>query len=125
MNKKIIDTAINISQRSTYRHRVGAVIFSKNKIISTGHNFKERSVKKLHPRFQKWPGSVHAEVMAIINAKTDLKRASILVVRVNNKNQLLLSRPCQECMKYIQYVGIKRIYYSISSYPYIIEMEQY
>jgi dCMP deaminase len=123
---KIPNTLINIAIEeallSDHKQKVGAVIFNKKIIVSKGHNTKQKSIKKFHPRFQRFPYSVHAEVDAIINAKRDLKGFSILVIRINNSNQFRLSKPCNDCMKYLNYAGIKKIYYSVSNYPYVLEM---
>ncbi len=123
---KIPNTLINIAIEeallSDHKQKVGAVIFNKKIIVSKGHNTKQKSIKKFHPRFQRFPYSVHAEVDAIINAKRDLKGLSMLVIRINNSNQFRLSKPCNDCMKYLNYVGIKKIYYSVSNYPYVLEM---
>ena len=102
--------------------RMGCVIYSKKRILSLGHNC-QRMVKKLHPKFQNWKGSVHAEVDAIIKAKKDLRGSTLLVVRINKKNELRMAKPCNDCMKYIEYVGIKRIYYSLSNPPFIEKIE--
>ena len=89
LTDRIIKLCVEEATKSLYIQRVGAVIFKKNKIISSGHNYSQRSVKKLHPRFQKWPGAIHAEVDSIIKAKTDLKGYDMLVIRINKKNQSL------------------------------------
>lgn len=119
----LINIAVEEAKKSEFRIQVGCVIYDKKKILSLGHN-EMRNFRKLHPKFQSWVGSVHAEIAAIINARKDLRGSSLLVVRVNSKNQLRLSKPCENCQKYIDYVGIKKVYYSISEYPYIIEMEE-
>jgi deoxycytidylate deaminase len=119
IRKSIVDDAIKLAKNGDHKQRVGCVIFHKKKILSYGWNQCQRSVKKLHPKYQRWKGSVHAEVDAIIHAKTELKGTSLLVIRINKKEQLRFSKPCQHCMKYIQHVGIKKVYYSTSSYPYI------
>lgn len=119
IKSKMVEAAIKIARNGDHKQRVGCIIFNKKKILSTGHNQCQRAVKKLHPKFQRWKGSVHAEVDAIIHAMTDLKGASLLVIRINKKEQLRLAKPCQHCMKYIHHVGIKKVYYSTSSYPYI------
>lgn len=119
MNNRWLKKAVEEAKKSTFNPRVGAVIFNKGKFISSGHNDPNRSIKKHHPKYRKTKYSIHAEVDAIIKAKTDLKGKSILVVRINNKNQFRLSRPCKYCMEYLKYIGIKRCYYSISFYPYI------
>ena len=111
--------AIEEACKSKHYPRVGAIIFDKSKIISRGYNHPHRSVRHLKRKFQKWPNSIHAEVAAIIAAKTDLKNLSMLVVRINKNNQLRMSKPCQYCTMYMEYVGIKKVYYSINEYPYI------
>lgn len=116
---KFLKYAVAEANKSTFRQQVGAVLYDKNKIISLGHNTPQRSVKHMLKKYQKWPNSIHAEVAAILAAKTCCKDMEILVVRINSKNQLSYSRPCDHCMMYIQYVGIKRVYYSINEYPYI------
>lgn len=122
ISSTLINIAIEEAKKSDHKQKVGAVIFDKKRIISKGHNTKQKSIKKFHPRFQRFPFSVHAEVDSIINAKKDLKGLSILVIRINKNNQFRLSKPCFNCMNYIQYVGIKKVFYSISKYPYILEL---
>ncbi len=122
ISSTLINIAIEEAKKSDHKQKVGAVIFDKKRIISKGHNTCQKSVKKLHPKFQRFKYSVHAEVDSIIKAKKDLKGTSILVVRLNKNNQFRLSKPCFNCMNYIQYVGIKKVFYSISKYPYILEL---
>lgn len=120
---KFLKQAVEEANKSSHNHKVGAIIFNKNRIISRGHNHPQKSVKHLRRKFQRWSGTVHAEVDAIIKAKTDVKNLSILVIRINKTNQLRLAKPCKWCMMYLNFVGIKKIYYSISEYPYIEEMK--
>jgi len=115
--------AVEEANSSTYKIKVGAVIFNKGEFISSGHNYGCRSIKNHHPKFRKEKYSIHAEVDAIIRAKQDLKGASILVVRVNNQNQFRLSKPCEKCRKYLKHVGVKKVYFSISEFPYIERMK--
>lgn len=122
ISSTLINIAIEEAKKSDHKQKVGAVIFDKKRIISKGHNTCQKSVKKLHPKFQRFKYSVHAEVDSIIKAKKDLKGTSILVVRLNKNNQFRLSKPCFNCMNYIEYVGIKKVFYSISKYPYILEL---
>jgi len=118
----LISLAVEEAKKSECTVKVGCIIFDKKRILSSGFN-EMRNHKKLHPKFQRWRGSVHAEVNTILSAKTDLTNSSLLVIRINKKNELRLSLPCNECMKYIEYVGIKRVFYSISNYPYIQEIK--
>jgi deoxycytidylate deaminase len=118
-----IPIAVKEAQRSTYHQKVGSVIFNKSSYISSGFNNPERAIKHHLPKFRKFYNSVHAEVHAIINARKDLKGSSILVVRINKKNQFLLAKPCIYCQSYIEFVGIKKCFYSIPNYPYIEMMK--
>lgn len=112
---KFILKAIEASINSDHRHKMGAVIFNKKRLLSIGRNYSLKSVKHLHPKYTRWPGSIHAEVDAIIKAKRPLKGCSILVIRINCKGKLMLAKPCPHCMNYISHVGIKYIYYSDSN----------
>ena len=122
MHKRIVEAAILSAEKSTYLQRVGCVIFKRTKVVSTGFNSVLKHRKKLNPVYQKWPGSVHAEVDAIINAKTDLKGCNLLVIRINKQGEFRLAKPCKECQKYIDYVGIRKVYYSDNVYPHIKEL---
>ena len=117
IKQHILNRAIDEAKKSQHSARMGAVIFNKSRIISVGHNFKG-SRRKLHPRFTRYQDSIHAEVGAILNARTNLSGCSILVVRINKEEQLRLAKPCQKCKMYLDYVGIKNIYYSTSN-PFI------
>jgi len=123
ISNKLIKLAIEEAKKSNHQHKVGCIIFDKKTILSKGYNTSQKSVKKLHPKFQRFPYSVHAEVDAIIKARMDLKGCSMLVVRINKSGQLRLSKPCINCMKYIEYAGIKNIFYTIDKYPYVIKYE--
>lgn len=115
----IIKTAVEEAKKSKFKQRVGCVVFKGKRILSQGRNYSLKSVKKLHPCFQRYPGSVHAECDAIIKSKKDLRGTSILVIRINNKDQFRLAKPCEKCSKYIKFVGIKKVYYSTDKYPYV------
>lgn len=118
MNNTITNTFLNLAKeealKSECKIKVGCIIFYKKNVISCGYN-KFRAAKKLHPKFVKWKGSIHAEVDAILKARADLKGASLLVVRINNKGEMRLAKPCVNCMKYIEHVGIKKIYFSVDT----------
>lgn len=118
---RFLELAVKEAQKSIHKQRVGCVIFHKKEVLSTGHNYPQRSAKSLHPRFQRYPHSIHAEIDCILKAKTDLKGASLLVVRLNNQNQLRLAKPCTSCMSYIDHIGIKKLIYTTSNYPYLEE----
>jgi len=108
----LVRAAIKQAEKSDYRIRMGAVIFNKKKIIAVGHNHTNSLTRKLKPKFQEWPDSIHAEVDAILNAKTDLRDCDLMVIRINQKKQFRISKPCEHCMALIAHVGIKNVYFS-------------
>ena len=114
MHVGIYKMAIDEAEKSEYfPYKIGAVIFKKSRIISTGYN-ELRFHKGLSPRFKKYNNSLHAEQKAILNVNFKLcKKASLLVVRINSQSgNISNAYPCQMCMKLIKLVGIKEIYWT-------------
>lgn len=103
--------AIEAAKFSKIRFRVGCVLIRKSTVISVGWN-KIRSVRSVTKRFIKFPGSIHAEVDAIINARADLRGCDAIVIRLDRMGKLALAKPCKDCLNYLEYVGIKTVYYS-------------
>jgi len=112
MIEGLIKIAEEAANKTDHKQRVGAVIFKGKRIISVGRNYKSRSLRRVTPGMQRYPTSVHAEMDAIIKAKTDLKGYNILVVRINSFGQMRLAKPCDHCYTYIKHVGLRHIYYS-------------
>lgn len=117
----LINKGIETAKKSSYKVKMGAVIFRKKMIISVGYNHVLKSARHLHPKFQKWSGSIHAEVDAILKARTDLRRCSILVVRINRLGEIRTSKPCELCLSYLKFVNIKRVYHTVSGFNYYLE----
>ena len=103
--KNLIEKSKQLALKSTHRYKHGAVIFKQGKILSTGFNKTERGFSGF-PDY--WQGSLHAEIAAIINARTDVRGCSIMVVRHNAGN----SKPCNACLAAIKAAGIKKLFYT-------------
>ena len=110
--KSILDLAVNMAMRSEYDHRLGAVIFRSKKILSVGFNQVHVQRRKLHPKFVNYRYNLHAEASSILNARCDLKGCEIVVVRINRKGELRLAKSCDNCLNYLEYVQMKRVWYS-------------
>lgn len=112
MNIGIINAAIQQCELSTYRVHIGAVLFKGKRIISVGHNAIRTS--SISPKHKLFHNSLHAEQACLLNLDwTKLKGSSILVVKVSpTEKRLGMARPCPLCMKLLNFVGIKNIYYS-------------
>ena len=107
--KKFIEIASAISEHGEHRHKLGAVIFRKNEIITTGFN-----KMKSHPLQLKYNNNehkifLHAEIDAIIKAKGRTEGNSIIVVRKMSLGEFGTSKPCAACLQAIIASGIKRV----------------
>ena len=116
ISANLIKQAKKQALKSTHRYKIGAIVFKSKKIISEGYNIPTKFThpSELPMRFRKWPSSLHAEINALLSARCDVKGASIIVVRINAKNELLNSFPCPFCFLYIKHLNIRRILYSTS-----------
>lgn len=106
----ILKLAIEEASKSNHKQRIGCVIFKGKRIISSAHN-AVRSNKIPH-KFKNFLESSHAEAQCIIKARRNLKDYDILVVRLNNKGEMLLAKPCEFCQDFIDFVGIRNVYYT-------------
>ncbi len=106
--------AVYLASKSPFRHKIGAVIINKKgKVIATGTN-----IRKTHPQqylYAKKTGNekriyLHAEISALVKCRQ--KPHSIYVIRVNNKGELRLAKPCDSCMLALEHANISNIYYS-------------
>ena len=108
----IIKRCLEECEKSTYKVRIGAVIFSSKRIISSGHNeIRSSSIPNKHKTYY---NSIHAEQAALLGTDwSKLKGCSILVLKCSKTTkQLSNASPCLMCRKVLEHVGIKDIYCS-------------
>ena len=113
MTSGILKLALEEAESSTYRFRVGAVVFKGSRILASGHNDIRSS--RIHPLHKNYKNALHAEQDAILNIKewSTLKGCSILVVKISkSKGTLSMAKPCKMCQQLLRYVGIKTMYYT-------------
>lgn len=101
----IVKIALKEADKSEHNHKLGAVIFKHGKPIAKGYNKTNRGTST---NYGHWSGSLHAELSAIIHARTSLKGATLVVARRGGG----LSRPCNHCLTAIQEAGIKKVFYT-------------
>jgi len=113
---KLYDKIKNTPNIGIRNYAVGACIFEGKQIISFGFN-----TSKTHPLQKSIAVKVkaskreclHAEVDAILKAKkTDLSRATLLVIRIKKDGSLGIAKPCSVCSSLIKKVKIKKVIYS-------------
>jgi deoxycytidylate deaminase len=107
----LIHILSNEATKSTMPMKLAAGLFYNRKgFIGTGYNSTRSYVQK------KIQATLHAEDAAIHNVKTRYKRIKtknlkLMVVRVDAKKQLVVSKPCLNCTHMIYDYGIRKVYY--------------
>lgn len=105
---KYAQLAEKMAYKSSYRTRVGCVIVSKNTIISLGFN----DGIKTHPKSPHPFYSLHAEVDAVVSARTDISGSIVYVARILKNGKLAMSKPCEHCEALLRRSGVKAAWYS-------------
>lgn len=105
----IINLAIREARKSPCRFRMGAVIWNKSFIASSGHN----NPFKTHPKSNVPWKTVHAEFAAILGVEPHhLAGASIYIHRLKRNGSPGLAKPCSYCQMLLDAVGIINVEYS-------------
>ncbi len=100
--KQALELARDLSERSDIKIKVGAVIFDKDGIVSWGWNNPGRGYGE------------HAEAMAIrrLNLRLVDDWSSLrIAVYSTRKGRPITSKPCTNCQKLLEGVGILRAVY--------------
>lgn len=123
-DERWFDLAMKTADFSECQFKHGAVIVIKNKPISLGRNVPHsRNIQKLlvrakynqsaHER-RKRSDQIHAEVMAILKARTDVKGATLYSARRRPKGLPGDSCPCESCSQIIAESGISNVVFSVN-----------
>jgi deoxycytidylate deaminase len=122
---RLLNIAKNEALKSNFKFKMSAVIFKHNNILSTGRNYGCRSKQGTIPEYQRWPGSIHAEMDAILNCENKIiNNASILIVRLTTNNNFNMAKPCDLCMNYLEKFNFKKVIYTLDKQPYIEIIER-
>ena len=110
-NNFACQAAIQSSKLSTHtQYNVGAAVIGGGRLLSLGFN-KGKTSPYIGNKFRH-RGIVidknHAEIEAVIKARTDLRGAKMFVAR-SKKVGLAMARPCMCCMEVIKLAGIREI----------------
>ncbi len=116
---RYIALALQEASRSSLTDwRIGAVIARGGKVISSGYNRYSGKIDSLSRRYGLEIYSLHAEMDAIVKAEGhSLSGASMFISGFKDKNgNDIVCRPCNKCLKIIELVGIKIVYYTNRQY---------
>ena len=109
MKLKFFNLAKESSTKSSYHHKIGAVLVYKGKILSIGHNKPE----KTHPKSNNPFKTVHAELDVILSSGSrDLSGTTLYLYREYKNGYPACAKPCEYCMKLISKYKIKKVYYT-------------
>jgi len=126
-DKSLLKLAATVSTHSTHhRAKIGAVIVKNGNVVSMGFNkdskthpiiYSVRSKKTHHIR------SIHAEMSALIAARTDLTGATIYLYRekiddVTHEVVKGMSKPCEVCQELLRKAGVKKAVYTTDTDEY-------
>lgn len=113
-NKRFVEIAKKVAEKSSYKTRHGAVLVKGGSVINFSHNCIDYCA--FGNRFRKDPGpaTIHAELGAILGIdKSQTNGATLYVVRLDKNGKMKLSKPCEMCYNALRFVGVKKVIYSI------------
>ena len=102
---KALEAAEALAALSRCRHKHGAVLIKRGSVIAAGTNQQRED-----PRYSAFPlASMHAEENVLRQAGWRAHGATLVVVRVNQRGDLMPSAPCKRCSGLIERSGIRRV----------------
>ena len=113
LESKLITKSFNLIDLPDSRFKHFSFLCRRNRIISIGWNSRKSHTKaELHGYFFE---SMHSELHCILNAKNTIDNLSDLTlynVRINNWNEVCMSRPCVICQKLMFVFNISKCKYT-------------
>ena len=119
---KIIEISYALAGKhsSKQRCRHFSFIFDRNRLVSIGMNSRKTHPMNLKFNYiNKQKNSIrdfvgtHSELNAVVKlGDYDCRGLTIVNTRINRKNEIDFSRPCNGCMDMIKKLGFKRMVYT-------------
>lgn len=112
----LINRTLYYASRSSCHQRHGAMVVKSGRVISISTNRNNNNPANfcthLFNEYREYV-SIHAEVAALKNVSPKKARgATIYVARVMKNGEPGYSRPCPECAKVLEEMGIKKVIYT-------------
>ena len=110
---KFLEKASRLAEKSPLSFKLGCVAVLAGKIIESGYNSYRSSSSN---PFIKNACSCHAEMDVLHKCSRKrgfdkFNKITLYIARINNHNDLRTSKPCMECLKYINQKNVKKIVY--------------
>lgn len=115
--------AIMASRSIVENFKIGAVLVKSGNAVSFGLNSYYRTNKIATRYFSKAPTypSIHAECDVLHKAGGKAHRGSTIYLVRLTKTGFGSSRPCPTCMQMLKDYGVRKVVYSVASYPFFME----
>jgi deoxycytidylate deaminase len=107
-----LDQARMFAEISVERKKHGCVIVKNGNVVGTGWNKFRNDPDQVSPEHIKTDCSYHAEFIALRQAGTNAKGATLYVARVNKAGLDRNSKPCDNCNQVISQSQIKRVVFT-------------
>jgi tRNA(Arg) A34 adenosine deaminase TadA len=124
MLSQLCRRACRVAQKSGMNHRHGAVIVRNGEVVAEGFNYEAQDFSSGF--------SVHAEMDALAKVKhlgkAYLSQCDMVVVRIGPStlsHTTKMSMPCPTCRPMIEWMGIRKVYYTTNEEFDIAMMETY
>lgn len=109
--RSFLDLALRVAETSDVNHRHGAVVVKAGKPVSLGVN-KWRNRDMVQRQKEYSPDlTTHAEIDALSRV-SDPRGAVVYVARVGKQGEPKFSRPCDNCAKALNAMGVKTVIYT-------------
>jgi tRNA(Arg) A34 adenosine deaminase TadA len=125
-----VDICKKEALKSSLVHKHGAVLIHRSQVLAISHNKAPHRKKNtstdngknnnryFDKGFSFIFGGQHAEVSVIHKfieryPRRMLSNCTMVVIRINNVNDSLYSKPCKHCQNYISRYNVGKVYYSI------------
>lgn len=118
-HEQFIKLAILTAFKSKSKFRLGAILVRKNKVLSFGINNMRKTKPSLYYRKGGRRTDVvmglHAEVHCTIGVQSeDLEGSTMYIARILKNGKPAMSKPCEECRRFLIEAGIKEVIYTVS-----------
>lgn len=107
---KILRITYDLKHLTPDRSKHFSFLVRKNNIISVGYNSFKTHPKSL--KFKYYKNHTHSELACILNANKIDKKCSLINIRIDKKDNILLSKPCEKCQDLLYHYGINDVIYS-------------
>ena len=109
----LIDRTLEYASRSQCHQRHGAIVVKSGRIIASSYNKTNNNPAQFcQDLFNEYRGyiSTHAEVAALKTVSPQQARgATVYVARIMRDGKPGLSKPCPECAKILDELGVKKV----------------